>query len=154
VLDTQWQAQFEALQRFQKQHGHFFVTNEHQTEYPGLELWVLNQRVLRKRGQMDGERHQQLDAIGFIWELSDARWQALLVALQRFRKQHGHCLVTTKHEAEYPRLYRWVVHQHQRRGRGEMDDDQIKRLDAIGFFWERPQQRRKTTLKTTTVTTS
>jgi hypothetical protein len=42
VLDTQWQVQFVALQRFQKQQGHFCVTNVHQAEYPGLELWVLN----------------------------------------------------------------------------------------------------------------
>jgi hypothetical protein len=65
--DTQWQSQFEALERFQKEYGHCLVTKQHEAEYPRLQLWVKTQRERRGRGQMDGGRIQQLDGIGFVW---------------------------------------------------------------------------------------
>jgi hypothetical protein len=133
ALDSKWQAQFDVLERFQKQHGHCLVTKKHEAEYPGLQKWIGNQRIRRERGGMDGEQMKRLDAIGFIWSVSDAKWQVQFAALERFQKQHGHCSVTRKQEAEYPGLYRWVDYQRERRD--QMDGERLQQLESIGFSW-------------------
>jgi sugar phosphate isomerase/epimerase len=133
VFDSHWQAQFDVLERFQKQHGHCLVTKKHEADYPGLLSWLRTQRKRRERGGMDGEQIKRLDAIGFIWSVSDTKWQAQFAALQRFQIQHGHCLVTKKHEAEYPGLPRWLDFQRTRRKLGHMDGERIQQLESVGF---------------------
>jgi hypothetical protein len=143
---TDWQVRFEELHRFQKQHGHCLVTKLHEAQYPRLQSWVATQR--QGRGQMDVEQMKRLDGIGFIWAVLDFQWQTQFEALKSFQKQHGHCLVNSKQD-EYPGLYRWVRSQRERRGKGQMVVEQMKRLDGIGFHWGQ-----KTTLKATTSTTT
>jgi hypothetical protein len=135
VSDFQWQAQFAAIERFHNQHGHFSITKRHQADHPGLLSWLRTQRERRERGEMDGDQMERLDAIGFIWNVLDTKWQAQFDALERFQKQYGHCSVTNRHEAEFLGLYWWIRTQRERRERGEMDGDQMEQLDSIGFFW-------------------
>jgi Helicase associated domain len=132
--ETVWNGKLHELQRFQHQPGHWLVSrNQHDAEYPGLAIWVNVQR--RYRQTMDAERIQQLDAIGFVWDVLEAKWYAKFHELQRFQRQHGHCSFPREHHnTEYPGLYVWVENQRSRRHK--MDTERIQQLDSIGFVWD------------------
>ena len=54
-------------------------------------------------------------------------------ALVKFKHHHGHCDVGLRHDLD---LVLWIMGQREARGRGRLTDDQIRRLDGIGFAWE------------------
>lgn len=51
---------------FKETHGHLHVPAEYPLD-PSLGMWVRNQRFLNRRGLLDLERYQKLDALGFEW---------------------------------------------------------------------------------------
>jgi Helicase associated domain len=133
-FETAWNTKFHDLQQFQQQHGHCLVSrNQNDAEYPGLCNWVDKQRSRRRT--MGAERIQQLDSIGFVWDVLDANWNAMFQKLSQYQEIHGDCLVSPyKHDAEYPGLGVWVY--QQRRSQHTMDTERIQQLDSIGFIWD------------------
>jgi Helicase associated domain len=131
-LILQWDRNFEQLVEYQRQHGNCLVPNEYAGDL-ALGQWVSDQR--KHRHTMDTKRIQQLDAIGFVWDAHEAKWNAKFHELQRFQRQHGHCLVSRyQPDAEYPGLGEWVY--KQRYFRRTMDTKRIQQLDSNGFVWD------------------
>lgn len=68
----QWQAMYEKLQDFCRQHGHSKVPKGY-TKDVELANWVRNQRLehrnwqQQKRSRMTQERFELLDKLGFVW---------------------------------------------------------------------------------------
>lgn len=60
-------------------------------------------------------------------------WESMFAALVKFKHHHGHCDVGLRHDLD---LALWIMGQREARGRGRLTDDQIRRLDGIGFVWE------------------
>jgi superfamily II DNA or RNA helicase len=60
-------------------------------------------------------------------------WESMFSALAKFKHHHGHCDVEFRHDLN---LVLWIRSQREARGRGRLTDDQIRRLDGIGFVWE------------------
>ena len=65
-------------------------------------------------------------------------WEKHFNELKEFKKQHGHCLVSTLSKT-HATLGNWVRTQRQRRKRGILSEEQIRRLDRLGFIWN-PRQ--------------
>ncbi len=61
-------------------------------------------------------------------------WEEMFRALEAFRKECGHCQVQANFRKN-PQLGRWVAMQRYRRKIGEMPQNQIDRLEKIGFVW-------------------
>jgi hypothetical protein len=145
-VQAQWDRHFECLVQYKRKHGDCLVPQGYKEDRQ-LGKWVDDLRKLRNT--LSADQRAALAALGFFWVALDAKWQAQFEALESFQKQHGHCLVTRRHEPVYPGLQAWVANQRKRRLRGQMVGEQMKRLDGIGFWWGR-----RTTLKTTTSTTT
>ena len=63
-------------------------------------------------------------------------WEQRIKDLKAFRKEHGHCNVSSKYQPNLA-LGRWVAKlRHQNKG-GRLAKDKILLLDALGFCWER-----------------
>lgn len=60
-------------------------------------------------------------------------WESMFAALVKFKHHHGHCDIGLRHDLD---LALWIMGQREARGRGRLTDDQIRRLDEIGFVWE------------------
>jgi hypothetical protein len=61
-------------------------------------------------------------------------WEALLGALEDFRKEQGHCAVPARWP-DHPRLSQWVLWLRRARKRGLLRREHIEQLDALGFLW-------------------
>ncbi len=62
-------------------------------------------------------------------------WRRWLEELAAFKKEHGHCCVSTLDERHF-QLGNWVRTQRGRRKRGKLSEEQIGVLDEVGFFWD------------------
>jgi hypothetical protein len=96
-----------------------------------LGQWVSTQRYHENR--IPEERKRRLNAIGFVWDWIDYRWEQGFTALLKFKRREGHCRVPIFHREGDHTLGWWV--STQRRNRNELSAERKARLNEIGFVW-------------------
>ena len=101
-----------------------------------LAAWLHGVRCNKRSGRLDADRVRQLDALGVVWEPQQTRWENMFAALVEYRQRHGDCNVPCGWP-ENPALAKWVKGVRAAQKRGDLDLERIRRLDAIGFGWER-----------------
>jgi superfamily II DNA or RNA helicase len=140
VLQTRWQEGFAALTTYKAREGHCDVPALH-TEGRRFKLgqWVTVQRSRNREGIMSCERKQQLDAVGFLWDVLEAKWEEGFAALKTFKALKGHCNVPTGHDEGTFKLGQWV--NVQRNEKDVMSAERKQQLDAVGFVWDARKNR-------------
>ncbi len=132
---TRFERMFAALVEYRQRHGHCNVPYGW-TENPALAKWVKGMRAAQKRGDLDRERMQRLDSIGFGWERGgERRWEEMYGELADYKNIHGHCRISTLSE-DYRPLGNWVHTQRTLRKQGRLEQDRIAQLDLLGFTWD------------------
>jgi hypothetical protein len=130
-----WDMAFSKIETFCAKHGHCNVTDK---EDVSLYAWCDNQKQKRKASRLNDEEIALLDSIGFNWDLklnryTTRRWHGSFQKLEEFQNKHGHCEATEK--VAESALSAWVRKQKERRRTQKLDNDQIRRLDSLGFDW-------------------
>ena len=74
-----------------------------------------------------------MDAIGFVWDWIDHRWEQGFAALLRFKQREGHCRVPIYYTEGNYKLGLWV--STQRRNRNDLSAERKARLNKIGVVW-------------------
>jgi hypothetical protein len=105
-----------------------------------LGAWVSTQRT--RKDLLRLERKRRLEAIGFVWDWTDFRWEQGFTALLKFKRREGHCRVPIFHSEGDHRLGWWV--STQRRNKKELSAERKARLNKIGFVWNEEIGRRIT----------
>ena len=131
---AQWEEMFSALSVFKKKHGHCNVPHIY-PENPSLGSWASKQRAARKQNRLTVERVRRLEALRFEWDPIAAQWAEMFSALSVFRKKHRHSNVPDAYLPN-PGLGRWVGTQRQARKKNKLTQEQVRRLDTIGFDWD------------------
>ena len=142
-----WEAHFQLLQDFQKEHGHCQVSRNHSVDNIKLGRWVSTQRTQYKNflagkySPMTQEHIDALQTLGFVWK-QRIGWEAHFRLLKEFQKEHGHCQVPRRHSVDNVNLGMWVGKQRfeyrkfQDGKPSQMTQDRINQLNAIGFMWK------------------
>ena len=110
-----------------------------------LGLQVSGLRQQKKRGTLPQDDVAQLEALSFVWNLYDWKWQCVLQSLQAYQELHGDLQVTrafvVPSEAPWPEEA-WGMKLGYRvrdiRSRGDFVKHHPERraeLDALGFRW-------------------
>jgi len=128
--DVKWDAMFDALAQFKQSYGHCNVPLKW-PENPQLGRWSEYQRHSHRRGKLSEYRQRRLETLGFEWD----SWEAMFATLLQYKQQHGHCSVSQNNLGNVT-LGLWVGKQRLDRRNSRLTDDQICRLDGIGFVWE------------------
>ena len=126
-----WEKGFAALSRFRARKGHCCPSRYHIEGKIKLGTWVITQRYCKDN--LSAQRKRRLDAIGFVWNWIDYRWEQGFIALLKFKRREGHCRVPIFHSEGDHRLGWWVSTQRQRR-KG-LSAQRKARLNKIGFVW-------------------
>jgi len=126
-----WEQGFAALSKFRARKGHCLPSRHHVEGDYKLGQWVSVQRS--REDFLPLERKRRLDAMGFVWDWRDHRWEQGFKALLKFKRREGHCRVPIFHNEGNHRLGWWV--STQRRNRKEMSAERKARLNKIGFVW-------------------
>ena len=134
-----WDKIFARLGQFKDRFGHCHVLRRW-PEDPQLGIWVMRQRIRKRKGRLSADRIQRLDALGFEWDPRATAWEEMFARLGQFQERFGHCHVRSSWP-EDPQLGIWVHSQRQRRSKGHLSADHIRRLEALGFEWAAPMPR-------------
>ena len=129
--ESSWEKGFAALKRFKSREKHCRVPGRHQEGRLRLGRWVAIQRS--KRDTLATALKRRLDAINFIWDLSEIAWDQGFAALERFKLREGHCCVPRGHEEGKFKLGTWVANQRNRKA--TLSAERKRRLNAIEFVW-------------------
>ena len=119
-----WEQGFAALSKFRRRKGHCRPLRDHLEGKFKLGQWVITQRYLKD--DLSVERKKRLDAIGFVWNRRDDRWEQGFAALFTFMRREGHCRVPMRHHEGNFKLGDWV--STQRRNRSELPALRKRRL--------------------------
>jgi superfamily II DNA or RNA helicase len=94
-----------------------------------LGSWVGTQRQAYAKGDLDLDRINRLEALGFKWNTKEAQWEKNFREFQDYTQRNGH--VPTQSCA----LGVWANNQRRLYGKGDLSPDRIRRLEEIGFEW-------------------
>jgi len=135
--DNLWEKGFSHLLSFHKREGNCNVPQKHRENDFRLGGWVSNQRI--RKNNLTIDQISRLESLDFNWKPSTEKfanqWEIGYKYLIIFHEKNGHCLVPQSHkEAEF-RLGGWVRLQRTRMRSKVIKNDQIKRLNALGFVW-------------------
>jgi superfamily II DNA or RNA helicase len=128
-FSDRWEEKFCELLSYKAEHGD---VNVPRYDSSGLGAWVSNQRNNKKMSAISEDRIRRFDEIGFEWDTQNAQWEAALNKLIEYKKMHGHINVSQRDKTG---IGRWSHGQRQNRNKGMLSDDQIRRLEEIGFEW-------------------
>jgi hypothetical protein len=131
VIETQWEEGFAVLTRFKNREKHCNVPVAHFEGNFNLGSWVSRQRG--NKDNISPQRRTRLDAISFIWEPFEAKWEEGFATLTTYKAREGHCHVPVAHVEGNFKLGTWV--DEQRTSRDTMRAARRQQLDAIGFVW-------------------
>ena len=128
-----WRENYLALVEFKQRFGHCRVPQEWK-ENRKLATWVGTQRNRRKIGQLQADRVEALDRLGFDWTVDVATWEDRFKQLCEYKERFGHTRVPV-HWSDNLKLGAWVVHQRQSRRLKKIRAEYERRLNEIGFEW-------------------
>ncbi len=131
-IGESWEKHFEALVDFKKREGHANIPTLLVINGLFLGRWVSNQRTDKAR--LPTERINRLNSVGFVWDSLALKWENGFKALINYSKREGHTHVPHRHKEDGISLGVWVG--AQRKNKGDLSPEQIKRLNAIGFAWK------------------
>jgi len=137
INTERWERGFAALCKFHERKRHCCPSRRHIEGKFNLGQWVSVQRY--RKDQLPRKRKRRLDAIGFVWDGLNYRWEQAFAALLKFKRREGHSCVPVFHSEGNIRLGLWS--STQRKNRDEMSAERRARLNKIGFVWNAPLGR-------------
>ncbi len=139
-FDGRWNEGYGHLQDYVRSSGSADVPYDY-ISADGYRLgnWVNTQR--NKKEKLDPQKAARLDALGFIWKVTDAAWDNACTALESYQKQFGNLDVPEDYvTSQGIRLRAWVNNQRTRFKTGKLRPEQISRLENLGFVWSLQEQ--------------
>lgn len=132
---SEWDEMFRALLDYKRKYGNCNVPHGWPPDRR-LGGWVLKQRQRRTRDSLTEDQRRRLEEIGFVWNPMETNWQRMFEALVDYKRTHGHCNVPPRWK-ENRELATWVTVQRRAKKTGIAREDRVKKLEKIGFVWDR-----------------
>lgn len=132
--EKHWKTMFSTLVQFKKQHGHFKVPENNQS----LNKWIADQRI--NKSKISLKQKKKLDSIDFPWSAYEEQWEKRFLNLVEFFNTYGHCNVHPQYSID-PSLRQWCW--YQRRKKEKLTEEQIKKLNEIGFVWSKKRESKE-----------
>lgn len=141
AIDDPWKIGFAHAKEYYAANGNLLVKPNYICP-DGYKLggWISNQRLNRKTAdkykKSDKARIESLNEIGMVWDALEFRWEEAYKRAAAFYGENGHLELPRYYgkEREFD-LYEWVMSQRNKYRSGELSEDKIRRLEAIGMDW-------------------
>jgi superfamily II DNA or RNA helicase len=138
-----WDIMFAKLCAFKKLHGHCNLKEQPAGHYI-LQSWLDDQSRLFARNRLAADRIEQLKQLGVVFAVVEKgnlttgqkNWNIMFAELCAFKKLHGHCNLKEQPAGHYI-LQSWLDDQSRLFARNRLAAERIRRLDEIGFVWDR-----------------
>ena len=134
---TLWERGYKELLLFKEKEHHVNVPQTYISSTGfNLGYWVSEQRNSKDDTRYGKERTARLNAIGFIWNTIEEAWDFHLNELKLYKETNGDCFPGRGFKTSRgTNLGSWCTGQRSKKKKGSLTNDQIKRLNEIGFVW-------------------
>ena len=132
-----WQHGFEVAKKYHDTYGNLMVPGKYVDSdgYP-LGQWIIKTRQQKLNGRLKEERIAQLDELGMVWNIFDAKWEKAYALAAAYYEENGHLNIPRSYvTAAGERLGQWVASQQWAYPKGKLTDEQVERLNRIGMYW-------------------
>lgn len=135
-LGSNWDDRFGELIRFKEAFGHCIVPQNYINNQQ-LATWVGVQRHLynSKNSRLTVKRIQKLTTIDFCWNPLQLQWENMLLELQQYNNEHGHCNIPQR-DKENEQLATWVSEQRKAYNKNQLNYVQITKLKITGLDFD------------------
>ena len=132
-----WQHGFEVAKKYHDTYGNLMVPGKYVDPdgYP-LGQWIIKTRQQKLNGRLKEERIAQLDELGMVWNIFDAKWEKAYALAAAYYEENGNLNIPRSYvTAAGERLGQWVASQQWAYPKGKLTDEQVERLNRIGMYW-------------------
>ena len=139
-----WQHGFEAAKKYHDTYGDLLVAGKYVDPegYP-LGQWILKTRQQKLNGCLKEERIAQMDEIGMVWSIFDAKWEKAYALAVAYYEENGNLNIPRSYvTAAGERLGQWGASQQWAYPKGKLTEERIAKLDEIGMRWEKSNSKR------------
>ena len=143
-LETAWEKGFASAQKYRTEHGDLLVPVRYRDKNDfALGEWIVYNRQRYLGGNLTQNRIERLEAIGMVWSTSNDLWEQNYAAATQYYLEHGDLEVPIKFETPSGfGLGVWLGAQRAAHKAGELPQEQMERLDALGMDWTNRNDRK------------
>ena len=143
-LETAWEKGFASAQKYRTEHGDLLVPVRYRDKNDfALGEWIVYNRQRYLGGNLTQSRIERLEAIGMVWSTSNDLWEQNYAAATQYYLEHGDLEVPIKYETPSGfGLGVWLGAQRAAHKAGELPQEQVERLDALGMDWTNRNDRK------------
>ena len=143
-LETAWEKGFASAQKYRTEHGDLLVPVRYRDKNDfALGEWIVYNRQRYLGGNLTQNRIERLEAIGMVWSTSNDLWEQNYAAATQYYLEHGDLEVPIKYETPSGfGLGVWLGAQRAAHKAGELPQEQLERLDALGMDWTNRNDRK------------
>ena len=143
-LEAAWEKGFASAQKYRTEHGDLLVPVRYRDKNDfALGEWIVYNRQRYLGGNLTQNRIERLEAIGMVWSTSNDLWEQNYTAATQYYLEHGNLEVPIKYETPSGfGLGVWLGAQRAAPQAGELPQEQVERLDALGMDWTNRNDRK------------
>lgn len=143
-LEAAWEKGFVSAQKYRTEHGDLLVPVRYRDKNDfALGEWIVYNRQRYLGGNLTQNRIERLEAIGMVWSTSNDLWEQNYAAATQYYLEHGDLEVPIKYETPSGfGLGVWLGAQRASHKAGELPQEQVERLDALGMDWTNRNDRK------------
>lgn len=143
-LEAAWEKGFASAQKYRTEHGDLLVPVRYRDKNDfALGEWIVYNRQRYLGGNLTQNRIERLEAIGMVWSTSNDLWEQNYAAATQYYLEHGDLEVPIKYEKPSGfGLGVWLGAQRAAHKAGELPQEQVERLDALGMDWTNRNDRK------------
>ena len=143
-LEAAWEKGFISAQKYRTEHGDLLVPVRYRDKNDfALGEWIVYNRQRYLGGNLTQNRIERLEAIGMVWSTSNDLWEQNYAAATQYYLEHGDLEVPIKYETPSGfGLGVWLGAQRAAHKAGELPQEQVERLDALGMDWTNRNDRK------------
>lgn len=143
-LEAAWEKGFASAQKYRTEHGDLLVPVRYRDKNDfALGEWIVYNRQRYLGGNLTQNRIERPEAIGMVWSTSNDLWEQNYAAATQYYLEHGDLEVPIKYETPSGFcLGVWLGAQRAAHKAGELPQEQVERLDALGMDWTNRNDRK------------
>ena len=137
VAELGWQDGIKHFKEFCESNTTYIVPQKHICD-DGFTLgsWCNSRRGEYRDNLMQQSKIDELNNIGFIFDVDEYKWITEFESLKIFKQKYGHTNVTEVYDRKNKvRLGKWCGHQRTAKKNNKLSLDRIEKLDKLGFIW-------------------
>ena len=144
--EVQWDIFYKKLKEIKEIQGDLNVPQTEENK--DFNLWIRNQRRIKRNGKLTEEKISLLNEINFPWSnkvikeknitekvlVHNEKWLEMYNALKIYFKAYNTFIIPNV--GGFKKLYNWTITQRIRKNKGKLSDNNIELLNELDFPWK------------------